>query len=213
MERNHIIDAYYGDRLTAEDVTRGTGLSERSQRELLRLGILKPVPQAPTKQRLLSRPMFKRAAVIARLNSCGLSLSTAGQIAFFAPGSDALIDNDSFAEGIVLHNETDNDWLATIRIINNECVELDTGQPDPIEYCLLSENMTKLTRLLWRNAATGNYADARPTNNMLIQFDERDVIEADAASFKAARQNPVTTINVDITRSITVALRRLLSID
>ena len=33
---------------TAEDVTRATGLSERSQRELLKIGVLQAVPQAKT---------------------------------------------------------------------------------------------------------------------------------------------------------------------
>src|SRR5215469_1117223 len=71
---------YRQDRFTAEDVTRATGLSERSQRELLKLGIISAVPQAKTKARLLTSRMMKRAAVIAPLNKSGLSLQVAGEI-------------------------------------------------------------------------------------------------------------------------------------
>jgi hypothetical protein len=71
---------YRQDRFTADDVTRATGLSERSQRELLKLGIISAVPQAKTKARLLTSRMVKRAAVIAPLNKSGLSLQVAGKI-------------------------------------------------------------------------------------------------------------------------------------
>jgi hypothetical protein len=71
---------YRQDRFTAEDVTRATGLSERSQRELLKLGIVSAIPQAKTKQRLLTARMLKRATVIAPFNKNGLSLQVAGKI-------------------------------------------------------------------------------------------------------------------------------------
>jgi hypothetical protein len=76
---------YRQSRFTAADVTRATGLSERSQRELQKLGILQPVPQAnPKAQRLLNTTMLKRAAIIAPLNRAGLSLGVAGRVVYAA---------------------------------------------------------------------------------------------------------------------------------
>ncbi len=49
---------------TAADTTRATGFSERAQRELAKIGILKPFPQAKTKQRLFSTNTLKRASLI-----------------------------------------------------------------------------------------------------------------------------------------------------
>src|SRR3954469_21866440 len=80
MKFEDALQWYRQDRFTAEDVTRATGLSERSQRELLKLGIISAVPQAKTKARLLTSHMIKRAAVIAPLNKSGLSLQVAGKI-------------------------------------------------------------------------------------------------------------------------------------
>jgi hypothetical protein len=73
---------YSRDRFTADDVTRATGLSERSQRELLKIGVLQPVPQAKTKTRLMSEHMVKRAAIVAPLNQHGLSLKVSGKIVY-----------------------------------------------------------------------------------------------------------------------------------
>ncbi len=73
---------YRQGQFTAEDVTRATGLSERSQRELLKIGVLQAAPQAKTKARLLYSRMVKRAAVVTPLNKCGLSLKVAGKIAY-----------------------------------------------------------------------------------------------------------------------------------
>src|SRR4051794_31061974 len=76
---------------TAADVTRATGLSERSQRELLKIGVLKAVPQAKTKARLLTSGMVKRAAAVAALSRCGLSLKVSGQIIYAAVGVEDLL--------------------------------------------------------------------------------------------------------------------------
>jgi hypothetical protein len=73
---------YRKGHFTAEDVTRATGLSERAQRELLKIGVLQAVPQAKTKTRLLDDRMVKRAAIIAPLNQHGLSLKVAGKIVY-----------------------------------------------------------------------------------------------------------------------------------
>ena len=71
---------YREGRFTADDVTRATGLSEASQRQLLKLGILEAVPQARrSAQRLLDSTMVKRCAVIAPLNRNGLTLTVAGK--------------------------------------------------------------------------------------------------------------------------------------
>jgi hypothetical protein len=79
---------YWQGRFGAEDVTRATGMTERSQRELLKIGVIQAIPQAKTKTRLLGSRMLKRVAVIAGLNRCGLSLTVAGRIVFAAPFVD-----------------------------------------------------------------------------------------------------------------------------
>lgn len=76
---------YRESRFTAVDVTRATGLSERAQRELQKLGIIQPVPQPnPKAQRLLDATMLKRAAIIAALTKAGLSLGVAGRMVYSA---------------------------------------------------------------------------------------------------------------------------------
>lgn len=92
MELTMALQWYREDRFTAEDVTRATGLSERAQRELLKLGILSAVTQAnPKAQRLLDATMVKRAAVIGPLNRAGLSLGVAGKIVLAATMLEDLI--------------------------------------------------------------------------------------------------------------------------
>jgi hypothetical protein len=67
----------------AVDMRRATGLSERSQRELLKLGILQAVPQSRTATRLFNSRMLKRAAVIYPLHEHGgFSLQTSGKIIY-----------------------------------------------------------------------------------------------------------------------------------
>lgn len=85
---NEILRWYWEGRFTAEDVTRATGLTERAQRELLKVGVIQPIPQAKTKARLLNARMLKRVAIIAPLNACGFSLAVAGQIVYAAPFVD-----------------------------------------------------------------------------------------------------------------------------
>ncbi len=80
---------YLEGRFTAEDMTRGTGLSERSQRTLAKLGILQPIPQARTAPRLFDARMFKRAALVAPLIGMGLSLEVAGTIVYAAPSLES----------------------------------------------------------------------------------------------------------------------------
>src|ERR1019366_421792 len=87
---DRVLDWYREDRFTAHDLARATGLPERAQRELLKLGVLQPVPQAKTKKRLVSARMVKRAAIVAPLSRCGLSLKVAGKIVFAAPSIEDL---------------------------------------------------------------------------------------------------------------------------
>jgi hypothetical protein len=76
--------AWYGNSdFGADDMLRATGLSERSQRELLKLGILQAVPQSRTATRLFSQRMLKRAALIWPLHEHGgLNLQVSGKVVY-----------------------------------------------------------------------------------------------------------------------------------
>jgi hypothetical protein len=76
--------AWYGrGHFNAADMQRATGLSERSQRELLKLGILQAVPQSRTATRLINSRMLKRAALIYPLHEHGsLSLQVSGKLVY-----------------------------------------------------------------------------------------------------------------------------------
>jgi hypothetical protein len=83
MNLKSAIDWYKNDRFNSADLHRATGLSERSQRELLKLGILRAVPQSRTAARLFDSHMVKRAALIFPLHEHGnLSLLVSGKIVF-----------------------------------------------------------------------------------------------------------------------------------
>jgi hypothetical protein len=76
--------AWYGSsHFNAADMQRATGLSERSQRELLKLGILQAVPQSRTASRLFDARMLKRAALIYPLHEHGsFSLQVSGKLVY-----------------------------------------------------------------------------------------------------------------------------------
>ena len=78
---------YRKDRFTDLDVTRGTDLSLRGWRELIKLGSVRTVTETGGRGhvRLCDATVFKRAAVISALNQAGLSLAVSGQIAYFLP--------------------------------------------------------------------------------------------------------------------------------
>jgi hypothetical protein len=69
------------------DVTRCTGLSVRSWRELIKIGAVRTVTQGrgPGRVRQCDATTLKRAAVIAALSRSGFSLAVSGRIAYFLP--------------------------------------------------------------------------------------------------------------------------------
>jgi hypothetical protein len=69
------------------DVTRCTGLSVRSWRELIKIGAVRTVTKGrgPGRVRLCDATTLKRTAVIAALNRSGFSLAVSGRIAYFLP--------------------------------------------------------------------------------------------------------------------------------
>jgi hypothetical protein len=77
---------------TDDDITRCTGLSQRAWRELIKLEAVRTVTQrrGPGRVRLCDTKTFKRAAVIAAIHSAGLSLATAGRLAYFLPREELL---------------------------------------------------------------------------------------------------------------------------
>jgi hypothetical protein len=92
MDVNDALRRYRADRFTDDDVERCTGLSKRAYRELIKVGAARTVTErrGPGRVRLCDASTFKRAAVIAAINSVGFSLPTAGRIAYFLPFEELL---------------------------------------------------------------------------------------------------------------------------
>jgi hypothetical protein len=78
---------YGAGQFNDDDVAYGTGLSERSWRELIKSGAVATITERLGRGyvRLCDHTVFKRAAVIAALNRSGLSLAVSGQIAYSLP--------------------------------------------------------------------------------------------------------------------------------
>ena len=87
MDLDDALRRYGQNCFTDDDVSRGTGLSVRAWRELIKVGAVRTVTErrGPGRVRLCEANVFKRAAVIAALNQTGLSLAVSGRIAYFVP--------------------------------------------------------------------------------------------------------------------------------
>lgn len=212
MDRNATIEAYLNNRLTADDVERGTGLSERSQRELLKAGVIEAIPQARTKQRLLGAAMFRRATVVACLNQCGLSLTVAGQIAYAMPQSESIIEDSlRHIEHIIFGVEEDKQpFIWKIEIIDSKYVTLNMGDGHILEYGELSAGMTSFTFWMWRIGKTGEYSPPRDTGEFRPQFNSVKIDDIDIDEVVADRRKPVTKITVDVVQAIRRATTRLI---
>jgi hypothetical protein len=75
---------YRNDSFSDHDVTRCTGLSVRSWRELIKIGAVRTITAARGRGRVYAVTL-KRTAVITALNDAGLSLASAGRVAYFLP--------------------------------------------------------------------------------------------------------------------------------
>src|SRR3954468_1969845 len=84
MEQLESAITWYGSsRFNAAEMQRATCLSERSQRELLKLGILQAVPQSRPANRLFDGRMLKRAPLIYPLYEHGsFSLQVSGKLVY-----------------------------------------------------------------------------------------------------------------------------------
>ena len=83
MDLESAISWYASNRFNAADMQRATGLSERSQRELLKLGILQAIPQSRTATRLFNARMLKRASLIYPIHEHGgFSLLVSGKLVY-----------------------------------------------------------------------------------------------------------------------------------
>jgi len=87
MPSDEALDRYRQDEFFDHDVVSCTGLSARSWRELIKLGVVRTASQARGRGHVRScdRTAFKRVAVIAALHSSGLSLAVAGYVAHALP--------------------------------------------------------------------------------------------------------------------------------
>jgi len=83
MDLESTISWYESNHFNAADMQRATGLSERSQRELLKLGILHAVPQSRTATRLFDARMLKRASLVYPIHEHGgFSLLVSGKLIY-----------------------------------------------------------------------------------------------------------------------------------
>jgi hypothetical protein len=233
MNFNERLTWYRQNRFTSADVTEGTGLSERSQRELAKLGILLPIPQAKTKVRLFNARMFKRAAIIAPLNKGGFSLEVAGRITYAAPLLEQLWFSMAEPPGVGRYREwfdparppatEKNDYR--IEIIDGHYVvhPTDTG---PAVFGEIFDNPPRFT--WWSNAveyARSNYDTAewkdlgprwkwdRSMDDNALKFDVIEVSETDKRLARQACENPYAKLTINAGLALRIALRRLLHID
>jgi hypothetical protein len=92
MDLESAITWYGNSHFNAADMHRATGLPERSQRELLKLGILQAIPQSRTATRLFDSRMLKRAALICPLHEHGgLSLKVSGKLVYAEINLESLL--------------------------------------------------------------------------------------------------------------------------
>jgi hypothetical protein len=83
MDLESALSWYESNHFNAADMQRATGLSERSQRELLKLGILQAVPQSRTATRLFDARMLKRASLVYPIHEHGgFSLLVSGKLIY-----------------------------------------------------------------------------------------------------------------------------------
>ena len=83
---------YQAGVFTDADVTRCTGLSARSVRELIKQGAVRTRSEdrGAGRIRTFDSATFKRLAVVAAINDAGFGLKLAGQIAYLLPSDDLL---------------------------------------------------------------------------------------------------------------------------
>jgi hypothetical protein len=92
MRTDGVLRRYQAGLLTDGDVTRSTGLSVRSWRELIKIGAVRTneVGRGRGRVRLCDPTTLKRAAAINALNVAGFSLAVAGRIAYHLPQDELL---------------------------------------------------------------------------------------------------------------------------
>ena len=231
MSRNYdrVLDWYREDRFTADDLARATGLSERAQRELLKLGVLQPIPQAKTKKRLVSARMVKRAAIVAPLSRCGLSLKVAGKIVFAAPSIedlsfeifDPLQTDPASVERRFFDPQTSPEISAAppmgIQILNGTYVRLRLGEVDSgFAFGRLTQDGTDF--IAWSPRVSDEHSPAErggppDRKSTLSTFRAELATKSQRAAAERARQRPSSTVFVDVGLSLVVTLRRLLRVD
>ena len=147
MNFNDALRRYRADRFTDDDVTCCTGLTPRSYRELIKVGAARTVTErrGPGRIRLCDATTFKRASVIAAINSAGFSLPMAGRIAYFMPFEDFVFAAwDPFA----------------ILFMHGADVDPNTGLPPKL----------KAPKTDWFDP--NKLAEAEPTSDWLIEIYE-----------------------------------------
>jgi hypothetical protein len=224
---------YQRGRFTSADVTRGTGLSERSQRELAKLGILPPIPQAKTKARLFDARMFKRAAIIAPLNKGGFSLEVAGRITYAAPLLEQLWFSMVDPPGVGPRREWFDPGRPPATEVNDYLIEIidahyvvHSTDAGPAVFGEIFDDPPRF--IWWSNAveyAISNYETPewvdlgprwnwdRSMDDKALKFDVGEVSENDKRLAKQACENPYTKLTINAGLALRIALRRLLYID
>lgn len=209
MTQDEALYWYKLDRFTADEVCRATGLSERAQRELLKVGVMQAAPQGTSRVRLVSARMVKRGAVIAALNQCGLNVWTAGRIVYAAPD----LEQSEFPRVDPLTKpDQQMGWSDyEISIINARYV-----MGHQIVYGELERGMARFKA--WGIPGSPDIAglanrlerDRSMDDEVLRTFEIVEASDDDRMAADRARKNPVASVTVNATRALRGTLQRLL---
>jgi hypothetical protein len=241
MDIESAIAWYRSSQFDAADMLRATGLSERSQRELLKLGILQSVPQLRTATRLFDTRMLKRAALIYPLNKHGgFSLQLSGKMIYANGIIESLLfstidpwqaynrtGSDAQRAEREWHWLTSKEWPSTqpsdyyVAVINGHYVA--AGWIDKlVAYGHLTDDKTEV--VVYRGAVwdelidpSANWSDSEfhPRSALLgnsRNFKSRNATEADQEAIKQALKSPISKFSVNASLTLRMAMRSLLGI-
>jgi hypothetical protein len=242
MDLDSAIDWYGSSNFTAADVQRATGLSERSQRALLKLGILQAVPQSRTATRLLDSRMVKRASIVYPLHEHGgFNLRVSGKLVY----ADLWLESILFdvidpwqARKRIADNapgaEREWRWFTSnlamepndyrITIINGRYVASGTGDALRI-YGHLTESRTDI--VVYRGAVWEELIkptkplgwspnEFHPRSALVGKsriFESKAVSESEMAAANEALLKPISKFSVNVSLTLRIAMRKLLRID
>ena len=157
------------------DVTRCTGLSVRSWRELLKLGAVQTTGErGHGRVRLCDHKSFKRSAVIAQFHRAGFSLSMAGRLGYLLP-FDERIYRDCDPIPILFDPKRNADLKTQVpRRRKDPRVDwFDPNRPskaDPEYDCLIDIFDARFVGFRWRNHNPWIYGELRDDGRQFVSW-------------------------------------------